>query len=110
MADIASRLNKGRIKEPTVTSPFQNIIIRNAQGIRIEYADIFSADKRREMNAYFNDKKRGTLARIQVIGGLTGEESSTRSSIPPHSRAPASGSSSLAVSPPKPKTTISEAE
>ena len=62
MADIASRLNKGSIKEPTVTSPFENIIIRNAQGIRIEYADVFSADKHKEMNAYFRDMKRGTLA------------------------------------------------
>ena len=57
MADIASRLKKGSIREATVTSPFQNIEIRNAQGIRIKYADVFSADKRKEMNAYFNDKK-----------------------------------------------------
>ena len=49
MADIASRLNKGSIEEPTVTSPVEKIIIRNAQGIRIDYA-------------YFRDMKRGTLA------------------------------------------------
>ena len=40
MADIASRLNKGSIEEPTVTSPVEKIIIRNAQGIRIDYAEI----------------------------------------------------------------------
>ena len=40
MADIALRLNECGIKEPIVTSPFENIIIRNAQGIRIDYAEI----------------------------------------------------------------------
>ena len=64
-ADILPRMNKiENPKEPTFKSPFGNITIRNAKGVVLTMDELFSIDKRIELNEYFKNHKRGNLAKI----------------------------------------------
>ena len=64
-ADILTRMNKiENPKEPTFKSPFGNITIRNAKGVVLTMDELFSIDKRIELNEYFKNHKRGNLAKI----------------------------------------------
>ena len=52
----------------TVASdPFSDIVIRNSSGVICKPSQIFSRDKREEMNQFFTKNKRGPLARVHSL-------------------------------------------
>ena len=66
-ADIISRKNKGEGKIPVASNPFINIAVRNAQGEIVPVEQLFSRDKREELNGYFERVKRGQMAHIMSL-------------------------------------------
>ena len=103
-SDVISRSINKSCGQPTAANPFASINIRNAEGTILKPHQVFSEDKRREMNLYFNKHKRGPLARILNLavwrtemetspklgssgsGGLVGPPYPSRTSAPGNRR------------------------
>ena len=66
-ADVISRKNKEEGKTPVASNPFMSVAVRNAQGEVVPVNQLFSKDKRAELNGYFERVKRGQMARIMKL-------------------------------------------
>ena len=53
---------------PTAGNLFSSVPIFNAHGIQLKNNQLFSLEKRREMNLHFFDRKRGPLAKLECMG------------------------------------------
>ena len=56
--------DEGGKSEPMAKNIFKNLGIYNSQGERLDQEKLFSLDKQREMNCYFESTKRGSMVRV----------------------------------------------
>ena len=70
VADVISREcgSEAEKEMPTAGNLFSSVPIFNAHGIQLKNNQLFSLEKRREMNLHFFDRKRGPLAKLECMG------------------------------------------
>ena len=67
-ADSVSRLNWDPGREVTISNnTFRDVSIYNSKGEKLEAHQLFSEDKRKEMNEFFNESKRGPIVNILKV-------------------------------------------
>ena len=63
-ADLLSRSMGKQKAQARAINPFQEMTIRNANGVVLKPSQLFSQDLRDELNKYFGENKRGVLAKV----------------------------------------------
>ena len=61
------QIKNTRTDMPVASDPFSDIVIRNSSGVICKPSQVFSRDKREEMNQFFQKNKRGPLARVHSL-------------------------------------------
>ena len=52
---------------PTAPNPFRNMVIRNSEGGILLNTDLFSFSMQQELNKYFEEHKRGPMAKLKSL-------------------------------------------